>query len=589
MDLGDVKIATGFDVQLFHGIIVFLFERGVIPDRFTDPDDIVEVIIDQPVIEVDDPAGAPMLVLHVTGSFTPASGGGSSPFDARIGLEPFVRPVAGAAPVAALRVDERVELTPPGIGFVVEAVADAFLDELLGAMDLPLFDPLIARVENVFFPLVAPGREEWSADCVLGRRGSLDHVEVGFPPGRPDLPRIECSTPLSTTPALVATLALPGEDPSLPGGASIVPEATGAQILIAEATMNAMLAAQAATIVGTSVEGATVTGLSMQMNELGIQIDGLAENEPATIEWQGTLLIFFSKRYTLKSRGAVRWHDGFVNVFASGVDVGVDTPRWVTFLRAVGAVLLGPVYSALDATLVQPRLDQADEAPDLVRSAFRDEATAALGTMIANASNMGDEMKAPLMIFGHDAWVLGGHYTTSLIAFAGSNQTTIDDSEHDRFDVTGASGSSVGLVEIGTGHALHPEELGRLLKAGIVRIPGYHGVEAPYGFYIRSSPNGTHASGHRRRSIASANESTTTSAVPDARATDSGRYFPVRTSTPFMPTACAPSTSFSTSSPIIATRSAPRSRSANAARKNEGDGLPITTGDRPTAASNAIT
>jgi hypothetical protein len=489
MNVNDVRIAVGFDIQLFRGIVNFLYEQGLIPASFTDPSGSVDVQLDLPQIEVDDPGGSPVLVLHTTGSFS-VGGGTPNNFDARIALEPFVRAKAGQAPLAALRVDKLLEITPSNLGLLFDVIASAFLDDVLSNMDLPLFDPLIGQIESAFFADgAAPSRDQWTADFYLGKTDELEHVKVGFPPGRPDLPRVDESTPIPTTSALIATLALPGESAAFSDAVSIVPEATGIQILISRSTMDVILAAQAAAMVGTEIEGGTITSLSMQMHNLGIEIGGKAEKDPVDIEWDGILLIFFRKRYALQTSGTIRWHDGFVEVFASGIDVEIDVPWWVTFLRVLGGVFLGPIFWVLDATLIQPKLDKADEAPDLVRSAFREEVTAALRAMIASVSNLGDAADAPVIVFGHDAWVLNGHYTTSLIALAGVNPTTIDEVQYDAFEVKGASGQSVGLLRMGTGHLLHPEEAGRLMKSGIVRVPGYHGVEAPYGFYVRANPN----------------------------------------------------------------------------------------------------
>ena len=84
---------------------------------------------------------------------------------------------------------------------------------------------------------------------------------------------------------------------------------------------------------------------------------------------------------------------------------------------------------------------------------------------------------------------MDGHYTISVLAFAGLLRDSIVAVELDQFEIPGAHGSSVGMVETERGYRLHPEEGGRLLKAGIVELPGHHGVEAPYGHYVRSNPN----------------------------------------------------------------------------------------------------
>ena len=89
----------------------------------------------------------------------------------------------------------------------------------------------------------------------------------------------------------------------------------------------------------------------------------------------------------------------------------------------------------------------------------------------------------------------------------------------------------------------------------------------------------------RRAAPSSAGTSATESTVavgptPDA-ATASGRYLPVRTSTPARPVRRAPPTSLSTSSPTI-TASAGRTPSpVSAVAKKAGAGLPTTTGVAP--------
>jgi hypothetical protein len=93
------------------------------------------------------------------------------------------------------------------------------------------------------------------------------------------------------------------------------------------------------------------------------------------------------------------------------------------------------------------------------------------------------------MEFGQNSWVLNGHYTHSILAFTGLNRDVISNIQHDTFQVEGAYGKSVGLIEIESGYNLHPHELGRLLINGIMKIPNVHGVKADYGFYVRTNPN----------------------------------------------------------------------------------------------------
>lgn len=58
--------------------------------------------------------------------------------------------------------------------------------------------------------------------------------------------------------------------------------------------------------------------------------------------------------------------------------------------------------------------------------------------------------------------------------------------------------------------------------------------------------------------------------VPLAASAESRRYLPVRTRTPGRPTACAPRTSFTMSSPIMATRGDGMPRASSPASRKEG-------------------
>lgn len=182
MELADVKIAVGIDVQLLKGLVQFLYDREVIPKNISQGG--LVLTLEAPAIEVDNPSGAgegPVLALRVTGMF--ALSGNPSPFDAKLALEPFVRAgTAGAAPVAALRAGDVISITPASAQAVFGVVATAFLNDVLANLDLPLFDPLIAQVEAAFFPDDPPARSTWAADFFLGKESELEHRDIGFPP-----------------------------------------------------------------------------------------------------------------------------------------------------------------------------------------------------------------------------------------------------------------------------------------------------------------------------------------------------------------------------------------------------------------------
>ncbi len=486
MDMGAVKVAVGLDVRLMSGIIDFLFETGGIESELDVglPGASGQLETLSLVSEVID--GETLMVLDLTGQLILGEGQEPTEFSMRISLVPVVRPVDGAAPVAGFEVGEMIEADPALLALAFPQI-QAGLNEALADLAIPLFDPLISQVEAAFFGDTPPPRADWAVAFRLTPAATLDRVNITIPPGEPDQPFVESRTPMETVPALVATIALPGEDPVPVDTGSIVPVPTGIQVVISQDTMDAMFVMQAAEQIGQSMDGATIDTLSMEMTELGIKLQGSATSGDADIDWDGTLLIFFSKLYRRHNSPALRWMDGRVNVYTGGIDVDVDMPWWLTLLR-VGLFLLGPIGWVLDATLIQPKLDEADAAPDLIRGAFRAEVTDALQAAISAVADI-DANDAPMMVFGHDAWVLDGHYATSLIAFAGRNSHTVTQVEHDEFEVEGAHGESVGMLHLDSGHRLHPEELGRLLISGVVDVPGLHGVHAPYGYYVRSNPN----------------------------------------------------------------------------------------------------
>ncbi|WP_025743680.1 hypothetical protein [Aquimarina pacifica] len=484
MDLGQVKIAVGINVDIIKGIVTHLYVTEVIPPTFEFGNILIH--IDEPSIEVRDPATDARLGLHITGSFENGDDE-ATPFDIWMKLKPFVKTVSGSAPVASLSVEEVEEATPEDIGGLVGTFAIGMINDILQNMDIPIYNSLIGGIESAAFDEDAiPERSTWSTDFYLGAISEIEHVQVGFPPGQPQNPQVNSSTMRTTTPALIATLSLPGESAQIIDNPSIVPNHTGIQVIISRDAMNLVLQKNAESKIGEEIEGAKINAMQMSMHDLGIQISGEAEKSDATIEWDGILLLFFRKFYNVK--GSIRWHDGFVDVFTSGIDVDVDIPWYVKLLRAF-LFILGPIGWILDATLIAPKISEAEEAPDLVRGAFRKEVGEALQEMIGNVGGLSGEDAIPFMDFGQDSWVMNGHYTHSILAFAGYNREQIATVEHDTFEIPGAHGASVGMLTLESGYRLHPQELGRLLKSTIMNIPNAHGVEADFGFYVRTNPN----------------------------------------------------------------------------------------------------
>lgn len=485
MNMAQVKIAVGINIDIISGIVSYLYKQEIIPPLVEFG--AIEVQLNEPVVEVRDPAtSSPRLGLKLTGIFR----NGEAPaeaFEIWMRLQPFVRTTSGSTPVAALSVAEVEEAEPADVGALVGGFATGQINTILQNMDIPIFDSLISGIESAAFEEgEIPDRTTWNTDFYLGGISEIEHVTVGFPAGQPHNPQVSSSSMLATVPSLVATLALPGDSAALSDNPSIVPQGSGIQIIVSRDAMDLVLADNASSKVGENIEGAKIKSMQMKMHDLGIEISGKAEKSGATIEWDGVLLLFFRKFYRVN--GSIRWHDGFIDVFTSGIDVDVDIPWYITLLR-VFLFALGPVGWILDATLVAPKVNEADDAPDLVRGAFRDEVSDALQAMIGSVGGLTGEDDVPFAEFGKDSWVINGHYTHSLLAFAGRNQDTIANVDLDTFEIAGAHGSSVGMFDLQSGYRLHPQELGRLLKQGIMEIPDTHGVKAEYGYYVRTNPN----------------------------------------------------------------------------------------------------
>ncbi|CAM4419939.1 hypothetical protein [Zobellia nedashkovskayae] len=483
MNLAETKIAVGINVDVFRGIVNFLYANETIPHNLEFG--ALEIQLNEPIIEIRETATVPRLGIHITGEFID----GTSPateFAIWVCLQPFVRAIPDATPVAALSVGEVEEASPPGIGGIVGATATGLLNGILENMDIPIYDSLIAGLEEAAFGDNPPLRSTWDTDFYLGQVSEIEYVKAGLDTGNPPNPTVMGSEMLPTTPALMATLALPGESAQIPENPSIVPNGTGIQIMISRDAMDLSLNLNASSKIGTTIDGATINAMEMRMHDFGIEISGNAEKSGATVSWDGVLVLLYRKFYFVKS--SKRWHDGFIDVMTSGIDVDVDLKWYVKLARAFLAIL-GPIGWITHSLWLSPKLKEADEAPDFVKGAFREEVSSALQNMIGNVGGLSGEDEIPFMDFGQNAWVLNGHFTHSVLTFAGLNRDTIANIEHDTFETEGAYGTSVGMIELRKGYNLHPQELGRLLKSGIVQIPNVHGVEAQYGFYVRTNPN----------------------------------------------------------------------------------------------------
>lgn len=495
MDMGAVKIAVGLDLAILNDILVHLYEAAAIPPEINlgigsggDSQNVFHARLDQPVIDIKDPNTTPRAGVRLSGE-AQLFNAEPVPMGAWIELIPVVVPVTDAAPQVGVSLGAIEDVTPAWLSGPLQTVLTDKLAPVLAGVTLPIYDSLIPQLATALDDPPAP--DAWSCGVFVARPSTLERQYVEFPRGEPEHPFISRVEHRATVSSLLITLAMPGDDPSLPNDRSIVPRGSGLQILIAREAMDMILGAKTAAMVGQKIEGATIKSLTMKMHSLGIDIHGSAEKDSADITWDGVLLLYWRRWYYLKS-GAMRNYPngGFVDIFTSGIDVDVHLPWWVTLLE-VFSFVLGPVGWILNSIFLAPKLEEAANAPSTVQGGLGDAVGSAFSDMLDSLSGITDIAPVPMKLYGRDAWVMDGHYAYTVLLMAGTHDAHLDQVVYDHFSVQGAEGQSVGYVILDTGHDLSPEEAGELMKDGILRIPGYHGVHAPYGYYFRSNPNET--------------------------------------------------------------------------------------------------
>ncbi len=493
MDMGSVKIAVGLDFEVIDDILKYVYENTNLSapiDLNIGVDDESLPALDArllvPKTELKDVNTAPRLGVRINGELS-VFGEETTPLTAWIEIIPQVRTAPGEAPKAGLALGGLEEVQPAWFEAALEFLLNENVDDVLSELTLPLYDSLIDQLETSLES--PPARDAWSAGFRIGKPGNID---------RPTIVPLEIVPPIVTNiehrptiPCLLLTLASPGDDPHIPNNRSIVTQGSGLQVIIAQDAMDIVIAAKASAMVGEKIEGATIKSLSLAMHKLGMEVHGSAEKDEADITWDGVMVLHWNRWYTTHSGSLRHWPGGGrISVLTSGVDVDVDLPWWVTLLQVV-LVVLGPIGWILHSALLAPKLDEADDAPDLVQNGLSDAVGEAFAEMLGSLSAITEIAPIPMNLYGRDAWVLDGHYVYTSLLMAGHHDATFIDVVEDRFAVNGYEGESVGYFVLDSGHEVSPVEGGELMKDGILRVAGYHGVAAPYGYYIRSNPNET--------------------------------------------------------------------------------------------------
>jgi hypothetical protein len=482
-----VQVAIGMDWRLLDGMVRYLFREGSIPEEFTVQDGAIAVHLQEPRIAVVVTlSGGESLALLVRGMF---SLGSAQPtvFSVSVLLEPTVVKKPSDPPFASFVMNGIQDAVPANLAALLGDFVQTLLSELLQKLAIPIYEPLIKALAPAYFGDTPPLAEQWSLGFSLGHAGILerDHREP-WQAFYVDSLQVEST--------LVATVALPGENAILPGNPGITPHGTGLQILISKAAMNAMLRHNANRSVGKSVGEATIKSLTMAMVDHGIEIHGAVEKSGASVTWDGIIYLYFHNFYTsLKTGAVVKWRgpfseNGYLEVATSGIKVDIDIPWYVKVFQGLLS-FLGPIGGIINHMVVGTKLEEAEGVPDLVRNSLGVQVREAFEGMVAKFSGISDPGQPPFVMLGSDAWIAQGNYAYTFKAFGGYNEARITGIDYDRFKLTGVEGKSVGYFHLDSGHKLAATEAGMLMKRGALKIPGYHGVRAPYGFYVRANPN----------------------------------------------------------------------------------------------------
>ena len=486
-------ISFGLDLRLLQGIIQRIYDET--PALQSVESDLFRLRLNSPQLETRDIGDVYCVGLHLTGRVTIGSSD-EQLFDTWVLLQPALTFDADGIPVGVLEYDRVVTATPFFVvGFVAQEFApDGRVGVVLSTLQLPLFKPLLERVVEMQFPnsegITSSILSSLSFDFYLGRPGFITRPNyTPYPVGRAKFEkRFNGTADLSTVPALVASVALNGQQARLPGDTSNVVHGSGMQLIVSKTLFDMQLAQQAASQIGTEIsDGVDIDSLSLMSGDAGIDIDMRGSKTGVTVKIKGTIM------------GQFYGGTGGSLVMVPAVDVDVDTDWWVDLLSAIAIAVPVVGWILGDIFIWDPLEDAREEAPITANESLSkqfNEALVPVATAVTESLEIEDlESRAYLS----DVWFFNGHFTVAAAAFAGVHFETITAVSHDVAYVGSHKDHlkpvpSVREISLSQGHVLKPWQAGELAKLGIVVIPLHHGVEnhlARGDYYLRSNPNDT--------------------------------------------------------------------------------------------------
>lgn len=363
---------------------------------------------------------------------------------------------------------------PPVEPAEFEPFIDFFInrDEIQALLDdfqLPLFDALIDAVADVLFP---PDDDDNDDNDVDPPDASAYAV----------LPVLLPATEIAP-PCIAAFVAGPGTTLAPGVTASPIDGLTEIGIGYSETFLNLSLAQGAEAQVGEEVDGAVLRGLTMEMGPARILVDGRAERSEAGVT---VAEITFAGPIILRFRRAQRT----LIADADQVDVDVDLAWWIPLVSAL-SFLTGITFGlSINAQFIFPGIDEAEEAPETVRSSL-------VGTLTTQLARLVEGLADTDSFSGVDGYVIPDFATFRANGMAFFAEVIVRPFEAEivdarRYRTPGSDNYDRPFQEfdLSNGRTYPVVDLARLLIRGFIEIPGYHGVGGPSRPYVRGNPDG---------------------------------------------------------------------------------------------------
>jgi hypothetical protein len=490
MNLGSSLQLFALEVDLLQGLVNFLHEALPSFRTIEDPDGSFRLELDPPQIEIRDNDDFRMGI-HLTGRLFLGTDPNALFFDAWVRLRPEVGADQDGNPVGALVFDAVEEVTP---ALAETTVSEAFgpdgpVAAALDALKLDVFSALMASIHDQIFPGTALDRSAFAVAFYLGRPAAMPRpVWQIRRDGDHYVPDLDLDISHVTTPALVASVTLAGQEPVPPGSPSIVRPGTGLALVTTARLFEARFALESVAIVGTELQGLTMDSFEASSTAYGFDIVGEGHKTGASVSFSGALIAQF--------RGGV----GGQLIMRSTVVTDVDTAWWVDLLSVVAALVPGIGWFLGDVFIWGPEA----EAPGKVEAALLDKFHTPLSEAAQRVANEFSIDIIPTTAFLADVWFFEGNMAVAAAAFVGRRTEGVRavsrDVAHVTRDPSGAGRhtnrrrpvESVEEIVLTSGHALKPWQAGKLVADRLLTIPGHHAVHNPLargGVYLRSNPD----------------------------------------------------------------------------------------------------